>query len=425
MKRYQLIVVGGGTAGAICAIAAARSGLNVAVVESESYLGGMACGSGLAEMNAAGFGGKPLYGGIVGEIFSDLVSSGDGAYMWQIPMSSDKDVKIDRLRYNPESLKILLEQKAVQAGAELYYGSAFLSAAEGDPCSVTLRGPAGNFILESDYLADATGNCTVVNALGYQTIKPKTEDLAVSTLVFRLSGLDISKLQQTIHSGALSNIVVDGFSRGILKGRLLAFSPIPGTSDVSVNATRAQFDHEDVRAKTAGIITSREQIQQIIRFVRDNIPGAEHAYLSNIAALMGVRDCRKLVGEYQLTLRDLESMRDFDDTVAIGCYPVDIHDPKTNTVVWHMLPGVYRIPYRSLLPIGTRRILVAGKCICSEEKAFAAIRVMPIVMNIGQSAGVAIALASKAGKELSQVQPGELRRCLQKYEGRQSHPNAN
>lgn len=416
MKRYQLIVVGGGTAGSICAIAAARSGLEVAVVEAENYLGGMACGSGLAEMNAAGFEGKPLYGGIIGEIFSDLVASGDGAYMWQIPMSSNKDVKIDRLRYNPEALKILLEQKAVLAGVELFYGCTFLSATEGEPCSVTACGPGGTFTLEGDYLTDATGNCTVVNALGYQTRKPKTEELAVATLLFRLSGLDIPRLLETIHSGALSSIVADGCSRGILKGRLLAFSPIPGTKDVSVNATRAQFDHEDVLAKTAGILTSREQIQQIVRFVQEHVPGAECAYLSGIAPLMGVRDCRKLIGEYQLSLHDLESMRDFDDTIAIGCYPVDIHDPKTNTVVWHVLPGVYRIPYRSLLPVGARRILVAGKCICAEEKAFAAIRVMPIVMNIGQSAGFAVALASRVGKSLSQIQPGELRQCFQNNE---------
>lgn len=412
MKRYQLIVVGGGTAGSICAIAAARSGLDVAVLEAEEYLGGIACGSGLAEMNAAGFQGEPLYGGIVGEIFADLIGSGDGEYHWQIPMSSNQDVKIDRLRYNPEVLKMLLEQKAVQAGVDLYYSATCLHAAEGETCQVTAIGPGGKFTLESDYLADATGNCTLAASLGYQTVKPAPQDLAVSTLGFRLSGLDLVKLQDTIDSGALASIVADGFEQGILKGRLLAFSPIPGTKDVSVNATRAQFDHENITARTAGIIAAREQVNEITKFIRQRIPGAEQAYLSNLAPRIGIRDCRKLQGQYQLTLEDLETMHPFDDAIAIGCYPVDIHDPKTNTVLWKVLPGVYQIPYRSLLPIGAKRVLVVGRCISAEEQAFAAIRVMPIVMNMGESAGYAIALASKQQIPLDQLDVTALRQCL-------------
>ena len=402
-KQYNLVIAGGGTAGSICAIAAARDGLSVAILEENNYLGGIACGSGLAEMNAAGFKGSPLYRGIVGELFDELIANGDAEYHFQIPMSSNQDVKIDRLRFNPEMLKIVLEKKAVDAGIDIYYGALVTGAGEGEPCSVTAQTSGSCITLESDYLVDATGDCRLVSMLGYETIKPEPENLAVSTLAFRLSNIDIEALQEAINEGALAPVIADGYSSDILKGKILAFSPIPGTKDVSVNATRAKFDHEDILARTAGIVEARNQITGMLDFIRERVPGAKDAYISNIAPIMGVRDCRKLSGVYQVTLDDLETMRDFEDTIAVGCYPVDVHDPVTNTVIWHMLPGVYHIPYRASLPKGSRRILVAGKCISAQEKAFAAIRVMPIVMNIGESIGYAMSLACRQKKTVTEL----------------------
>lgn len=106
----------------------------------------------------------------------------------------------------------------------------------------------------------------------------------------------------------------------------------------------------------------------------------------------------------------------FEDRVACGCYPMDLHDPVTNTVVWKMLPGVYHIPYRSLLPLGMKRTLAAGKCLSADPKAFGAVRVMPIMMNVGESAGYAAALALRENKTLDQISSASLRSCLdQKY----------
>jgi len=409
---YDLLVIGGGTAGTVCAIAAAREGLSVAIVEENNYLGGMACGSGLAEMNAAGFKGTPLYEGIVGEIFDEMIHSGDAAYNFQIPMSSNKEIKIDRLRYNPEILKILLEKKCVEAGITLFYGTSLTNVSENDGYTVIIKDGKNEITLYGSYLVDASGNCEAAVKLGYETTKPKVEDLAVSTMLFRLSNINIPELQKIISEGGLAPIIADGYAKGILKGKILAFSPIPGTNDVSVNATRSKLDHEDVFSRTLGIIQARGQILEIVEFIRKKIPGMEKAYISNIAPLMGVRDCRKIVGEYQLTLEDLESMREFQDTIAIGCYPMDIHDPITNTVLWKMLPGLYKIPFRTLLPKNAKNILVVGKCICAEEKAFAAIRVMPIVMNIGESAGYAVAYAYKNKQQLSDIDGVDLKKVL-------------
>ena len=165
--EFDLIVAGGGTAGTLSAIAAAREGLKVAVLERGTCLGGMATSSGLTEMNAAGFQGAPLYRGIEREIFDRMIWSGHAAYHFAVPMSSNKNVKIDRLRYDPEQLKLLLEQLAVQAGVALFYETEVTAAREEDgSCRVTARSRFQTLELHSRYLIDATGNAGLVQALG-------------------------------------------------------------------------------------------------------------------------------------------------------------------------------------------------------------------------------------------------------------------
>lgn len=411
--EYDLVVAGGGTAGSVCAISAAREGLRVAVIERNTFLGGIAGGAGLAEMNAAGFRGEPLYGGIEKELFDELIRRGAAEYHFGVPMSSNPDVKIDRLRYNPEILKIVLEEKAVAEGVDIFYETNMSGAEEREEaCLLRADGTDESHLFCSKYMVDATGNGRLVRKLGYETAKQAPESLAVSTLGFRLSGVDFSPLQKAIACGDLGPTISQGYERGILKGRILAFSPIPGTDDVSVNVTRAKLDHEDTASLTNGIIFSRRQIDEVLAFIKQHVPGLSRAYISSIASIMGVRDSRRLVGRYCLTMEDLESMRVFDDAVAIGCYPMDVHGPATNSVVWKMLPGVYGIPFGSLLPKESRRTLVAGKCISADERAFAAVRVMPIMMNVGESAGYAVALAHRKGISLSDIDGAELHRML-------------
>lgn len=416
--QYDLIVVGGGTAGALSAIAAAREGLRVAVAERGTCLGGMAASSGLTEMNAAGFQGKPLYCGIEREIFDRMNREGDAEYHFGVPMSSDRNVKVDRLRYNPEALKLLLEEMAAEAGIELFYDMELASAEEKEENAIVkLRNPYQTMELSGRYLIDGTGNATLVRALGGETAGTRESSRMISTLMFRVSGVDPEQMKQFLGSGCLGQVIREGREKGILKGNILALTPIPGTCDVSLNVTRVKFDHENALEASRGMVEARRQIRPVIRFIRSRVPGFENAYLSGIAPAVGVRDARRILGKYMLTIQDLEQMTEFEDRVAWGCYPMDVHDPVTNTVVWKMLPGVYYIPYRCLLPVGLHRTLAAGKCICADDKAFGAVRVMPIMMNVGESAGYAVALADRTHKRLDELAVYELRTYLDRKYG--------
>lgn len=415
---FDLIVVGGGTAGTLSAIAAAREGLRVAVIEKGTCLGGMSTTSGLAEMNAAGFQGVPIYRGIEREIFERMIQSGDAAYHFAVPMSSNKDVKVDRLRYNPEMLKLLMEQMAVEAGITLFYETKLTGAQERqETCTITVEGAYQTLELKSRYLIDASGDAALVRALGGETAAVQAESRMIATLMFRISNVDLKEVDAFVHSDQLGEIIRQGREKGVLKGSILAFTPIPGTKDVSLNVTRTKFDYEDTADSTRGIVEARAQIEPIFHFVQKEIPGMRQAYISGIASNMGVRDARKICGVYTLSIQDLEQMIRFDDRIAYGCYPMDIHDPVTNSVIWKMLPGMYYIPYRCLLPKGFHRTIVAGRCLSADPKAFGAIRVMPIMMNVGESAGYAAALAVRGGKNMDELAADVLQDYLKEKYG--------
>jgi len=131
---------------------------------------------------------------------------------------------------------------------------------------------------------------------------------------------------------------------------------------------------------------------------------------------VGVRETRRILGEYQLTVDDVLSARKFDDAIARGAYPVDIHNPKgAGTVLKRLPPGeAYDIPLRCLLPQRTDRLIVAGRCISGTHEAHSSYRVMPIVMATGQAGGVCAALAAREGKSPRKIPVGQVQQELKR-----------
>jgi hypothetical protein len=177
------------------------------------------------------------------------------------------------------------------------------------------------------------------------------------------------------------------------------FFGTPREHELSVNSTRVTgVLGTDVWDLTYAEWQSRRQMRQIAAFLRRYVPGFEHSYIVQSGVNIGVRETRRIIGEYQLTAADVLEARKFDDVIARGAYPIDIHNPTGSGTILQRLPAgeAYDIPLRCLLPQGVDRLVVAGRCISGTHEAHSSYRVMPIAMATGQAAGVCAALAARA-----------------------------
>jgi hypothetical protein len=179
----------------------------------------------------------------------------------------------------------------------------------------------------------------------------------------------------------------------------ILFFATPHEEEVSVNSTRVtRVLGVDVWDLSYAEWASRRQMRQIAEFLRRYVPGFEKSYVAQSGVQVGVRETRRILGDYQLSADDVLAARKFDDAIARGAYPIDIHNPKgSGTLLKRLPPGeAYDIPLRCLLPRNVEGLLVAGRCISGTHEAHSSYRVMPIVMATGQAAGVCAALAARA-----------------------------
>jgi hypothetical protein len=195
----------------------------------------------------------------------------------------------------------------------------------------------------------------------------------------------------------------------------ILFFATPYEGEVSVNSTRVtRVLGTDVWDLAFAEWASRRQMRQIAEFLRRYVPGFENSYVAQSGVQVGVRETRRILGDYQLNADDVLAARKFDDAIARGAYPIDIHNPTgTGTLLKRLPPGeAYDIPMRCLLPRNTEGLIVAGRCISGTHEAHSSYRVMPIVMATGQAAGACAALAARRAVMPRQVAVSEVQREL-------------
>lgn len=401
-KKYDIIVVGGGMAGAFAAIAAGESGKSVLIVEKEQCLGGTGTSSMVSELMGVAFHKEKFYGGAIKRFFDKLENNGHAMYNYNVPMSSNPNVHIDRLRCNPEYEKIYLEKMVLEANVDILYNSVVDNAIEReDGIDVEVRSLYSDYAIKCSFLIDATGNASIAHKMGIPTFKNEPKHQQTCSLIIRLGNINVEELQSSIDDKSIQDAVQKGFDSGVLKGRILGFAPIPNTNDSTVNVVNTNIDHENTIDLTEGLIDTHQQVDSIIKFIRENVKGCSKATLSSMASTLGIRDARRLIGEYELSFDDLKNQTKFDDCAALGCYPLDIHDPVTNKVIWEEVKGLYQIPFRTMYSNKSNRLIVTGRSISASKEAFSAIRVMPPVMNIGEASGCLAATLVNDGTNLS------------------------
>ncbi|HEX4817557.1 MAG TPA: FAD-dependent oxidoreductase [Nonomuraea sp.] len=254
--------------------------------------------------------------------------------------------------------------------------------------------------------------------------RPADGEVQPMTVFFRVSNVDDAKVQayQDAHPDELfpyQGIVERARREGRFpiprRGVQLFKTLEPGVW--RVNTTRVLgMNGTDAGDLTRAEVLGRRQVSQLMTFFHENLPGLEEAKLLDTAATVGVRESRRIVGEYVLTLDDLVEGRHFDDVIAVAGYPVDIHSPVSGDGPFEdgipPTANIYEIPFRSLLPAELDGVLVAGRCISATHEALAAVRVMPPSFAMGEAAGAGAAMAVAAGVAPRHVDVPTLQRRL-------------
>jgi hypothetical protein len=434
----DVLVVGGGPAGLGAALGAAQTGARVILAERYGFLGGNATAAlvmplmsfhtqmptperrGATTLLPTDHGpGEPVVGGVLAKLLARLVSVG-GA----IPPTLATGYVVP---FDPEWFKLVALDILDEAGVQLLF-HAFASGIVGEGAveGVIFETKSGPLVIRAKVTVDCTGDADVAVQAGTPTKVGRADGLVQPmTLMFRMAEFQRTAFEVYVkqHPGQWRGVhgLWDLVRQATAAGRLklpredILFFATPHEGEVSVNSTRVtRVLGTDVWDLSYAEWMSRRQMRQIAEFLRRYVPGFEKSYVMQSGVNVGVRETRRIVGDYQLTAADVLSARKFDDAIARGAYPVDIHNPAgSGTVLKRVPPGdAYDIPLRSLMPKNAEGLIVAGRCISGTHEAHSSYRVMPIVMATGHAAGVAAALAAKRKARVRQLPVSEIQREL-------------
>jgi len=438
-ERYDVLVVGGGNAGCAAALAAARCGARTLLVERYGFLGGTATAAMVGPWMTFHSGTERIVGGIAQEIVERLVAMGGSP--GHIHDASDYVPTITP--FDPELHKALLFTLMRESGVELLLHGYFLDAlgeGGGGVDGARFATVGGMREYHAERTIDATADAYVAASAGVALQQGDARGrVQPASLMFRLSHVDLGALSTYVRThpdqmrsslkmhertpDALTAVagLYDLWNAARERGEidipreLVSFFISPYPDEVSVNMTRVtDIDPLDPDDLTRAEVEARGQTMQLLTFFRKNVPGFANARIAATATQIGIRESRRIVGEYTLTADDILRARTFDDAVARSAYPIDIHNPSgAGTTTRRLAPGAsYEIPYRCLVPEKVEQLLVAGRCISTTHEALASTRLTPTVMTLGQAAGTAAALSLREGVALRRVSARALREQL-------------
>ena len=403
----DVVVIGGGPGGLCAAVAAAEEGAEVLLIERYGFLGGMAT-AGLVNPFMSYFAGEEqINAGLFQRLVEELQAKGG----WSERPKS-------RNAFDPRIMRFACDAMVEKAGVKLQLHSFLVDALaeEGSVRSGVIAGKSGLETVRASVFVDASGDGDLAARVGAEFEKGRPEDgfSQPMTLCFRMIGVDEDAMPSR---DAINELYYEAKAAGDIDNprENVLFFYTPRKGEIHFNTTRVvKHDATDAASMTEVEFIARRQVEQMAAFLCAKVAGFENAYVSEIAPQTGVRESRRIVGDYELTEDDVLTARKFPDGIARGSYPVDIHNPAgTGTVIKRVPPGdAYDIPYRCLCPRDFHNLLIAGRPISSDHAAHSSHRVMPIAACNGEAAGVAAAICVRDGCDIRAVETDELRATL-------------
>jgi hypothetical protein len=426
--EYDVAILGGGPAGLAAATSAAKNGAKVLLIERYGFLGGMGTAAGVTNfcgLHANVYGEiKQVVHGVADDLL-DRMRGMDGLNPPHMILG-----KIYAQAYDMSALKCAADSLLLDNGVNLLFhalGTGVTTTDAGDIESLLLETKSGRVAVRARVFIDCSGDADIANWAGVEYEKGTGPgEMLYPTLMFKVGKVNAERAGEAWRTipKKMEEAEAAGAYRFPRHGAVVR--PMKNPYEWRVNVTQlatsdgSAVDATDARALSAAEVEGRRQIVDYLRFLREQIPGFEEAYALDIAPQLGVRETRRIVGEYMLTADDVLGCARFDDSIGVNGWPLEMH--VAGNVVWKWPPipesvGYNQLPYRMLLPKRTEHnrvsnLLVAGRCASMTHDGQSAARVTGACFVMGEAAGAAAALAVKSRISIYEIESGLLKETL-------------
>lgn len=405
---FDVIVAGGGPSGCTAAVAAAREGAKTLLIEATGCLGGMGTSGLIPAWCPFSDGEKIVYRGLAERVFNAAKAD----------MPHVKADTLDWVAIDHERLKCVYDELVLGAGADILFGS-MVAAVEtdgaGSVSAITVANKSGLTVYKARVYIDCTGDADLAAWAGAQVMKGDAEGtLQPATHCFVLGNVDDFAFRNgpNVHTGNPTSPVHSIHTSDAYPAIIDAFccAPVKGPGTVGFNASHVwDVDGTDPSSVSRALVQGRKIARQFRDGLAEFHPSAfANSFLVATGALLGVRETRRIVGDYVLTRDDYMARATFPDEICRSSYCIDVHyslkemklhaegklDDAERSA--HYGKGEsYGVPYRCLTPKGLRNVLVAGRPISADRAVHGSVRVMPPCLCTGEAAGVAARMAAE------------------------------
>lgn len=413
-ESFDIIVIGGGTAGVVAAIQAARAGAKTLLVEKTARLGGTMTSGGVGFPGLFHARGGQIIAGIGWELVVRCVAEAGGRlpeFQANPRRHWENQIRIDRALY-----AALCDEAVIDSGADLTL-HAMLARAEpsADGWRVELCAKEGLIAVAGKILIDCTGDANAVSIAGGKALK--REECQPGTLVFELSGYDPDALDM--------KAIDEAFRREVERGGAAAadagWNPDKPNVSRMLRSRGGSFNHitgvnaADSAGRARLEIEARRSMLRLWRFLRSQ-PGLERVKIDCVAPECGARETAVIAGRKTVTVHDYISGRRFDDALCHSYYPIDLHRADGEIDMRRVeSDAAPTVPLGAMLPEGLENIIVAGRCVSSDRLANSALRVQATCMAMGQAAAAASVIALRRGVALEDAPLEEVRALLEEH----------
>ena len=429
---YDLVVAGGGPAGAAAAICASRLGAKVLLIEAMGCLGGMSTSGYVCAFDPMANGERMLVGGFMEEVVETLYARG---FMSPgINPDSWRKHYHEWSPFQPEGLKIIFDEKVTEAGVHVLF---FTKVIEADVSGSVVNGVVisnveGLKYIKAKTFIDATGDAVLSDVCGvkYREAGRDTKQIMPATLPSLYGGIDWSKPALSTQSPLGVELIEKEFAAGNFTQcdrHLVGISKISATGGYFNGGHVFNLNAVNIESLTKGMMHGRKVVQECQAFMKKYSENCKNMELISTAPVMGVRESRRIAGKYELSLNDILSKRQFPDQIGVFNKFVDIHPYdctkeeherflKEKDKTGRLGRGeMFGIPYSILVPKGGwKNLWVAGRCSSSDVMAHGSIRVQPACSMLGQAAGTAALQSIRTGQPAYDIDTEKLIQSLRK-----------